>query len=211
MPDPAAPPAAARKATPKSASEPKAVRSKPTPVPNTTAPVPASGAPARVKKAAGKGVSAGIGAVRAAGSATTATATRAVGRGADAVRDTARAVGGVFVGEEPDSGDLSREPVAGFSLKIPFASASLRLPGPGAIAQVGPVTVKLPTGALYYGGLAALVVGGTLELPVAAGAALAGAVVARRWVGRPMPQISVYDSKPGQGPQERSNGSAPPG
>ena len=61
--------------------------------------------------------------------------------------------------------------------------------------------MTLPTGALYYGGLAALVVGGTLELPVAAGAALAGAVLGRRWLRGPVPKVSIYDTKSGAVPQ----------
>jgi hypothetical protein len=86
--------------------------------------------------------------------------------------------------------------VAGLTVKVPFASASVRLPGPGAVASVGPVRVTLPTGALYYGGLAALVVGGAMELPMAAGAALAGAVLGRRWLRGAVPEISVFDSAP---------------
>jgi len=82
------------------------------------------------------------------------------------------------------------------TMHVPFASATVRLPGPGAVARLGPVQVTMPTGALYYGGLAALVVGGTLELPLAAGAALAGAVLGRRWLRGAIPKISVFDSRP---------------
>jgi hypothetical protein len=86
------------------------------------------------------------------------------------------------------------------SVRLPFAAASVAVPGPGAVATVGPVTVTLPTGALYYGGLAALVAGGALEAPVAAGAAVAGIVLGRRWFKHPVPTVSVYDSKPGGPP-----------
>jgi hypothetical protein len=85
-------------------------------------------------------------------------------------------------------------------VKVPLAAAVVNLPAPGAVAKVGPVRVTLPTGALYYGGLAALAVAGTLELPIAAGAALAGAVLGRRWLADPLPRISVFDSEPGSGP-----------
>ncbi len=93
------------------------------------------------------------------------------------------------------------DPVAGPSVKVPLASASLRLPGPGAVVQLGPVQVTLPTGALYYGGLVALVVGGTLELPVAAGAAVAGAVLGRRWLRSTTPTVTAFDSAFGNGPE----------
>jgi hypothetical protein len=49
------------------------------------------------------------------------------------------------------------------------------------------------------------VIGGSLELPVAAGAALAGAVFGRRWLRRPVPQVSVYDATPGSAPQGSSS------
>jgi hypothetical protein len=93
-----------------------------------------------------------------------------------------------------------KEPVVGFTATLPFMSASLRLPGPGAVAAVGPVRVTLPTGALYYGGLAMLVASGALEVPAAVGAAVSGAVVGRRWLGSRRPGISVFDSAPGGAP-----------
>jgi hypothetical protein len=88
-------------------------------------------------------------------------------------------------------------------MRIPFASASMRVPGPGAVVSIGPVRVTLPTGALYYGGLAALAIGGPLEAPVAVGAALAGAVLGRRWLRGSIPRVSVCDAAPGSGPQNR--------
>jgi hypothetical protein len=68
---------------------------------------------------------------------------------------------------------------------------------------MGPVRVKLPTGALYYGGLVALAAGGAVELPLAAGLAVAGLVVRRRWPFRSWPTVTVYDSEPESAPQRR--------
>ncbi|PXX54861.1 hypothetical protein DFR70_1222 [Nocardia tenerifensis] len=63
--------------------------------------------------------------------------------------------------------------------KNPFLSASLGLPGPGADVHVGPVNLTLPTGYLYYGGLGALAVAGTLEWPVAVALGAGGLLVDR--------------------------------
>jgi hypothetical protein len=105
-------------------------------------------------------------------------------------------VTGSRTGASPAGGVL-KSPVVGFTAAVPFVSVSLRLPGPGAVAAVGPVRVTLPTGALYYGGLALLVAGGALEAPAAVGAVVGGAVVGRRWLGSRRPEISVFDSVPG--------------
>lgn len=53
------------------------------------------------------------------------------------------------------------------AIELPFFSASLTLPHPGANIRVGPVNMTLPTGYLYYGGLGALAIAGTLEWPLA--------------------------------------------
>ncbi|GAC1444833.1 MAG: hypothetical protein NVSMB55_22530 [Mycobacteriales bacterium] len=97
-----------------------------------------------------------------------------------------------------ESAPLPRQvpPAAGITMQVPFLSASLRIPAPGAVATVGPVQLTLPTGALYFGGLAALVVLGTVEAPVAAGAALVGAVLGRRWLRRLVPTVSMPGSTP---------------
>ena len=130
---------------------------------------------------------------------------RGVRVGVGAARGSARGVGRVFAVGEPAPVASDGEPVAGMTVKLPFVSGSLRLPGPGAVASVGPVRVTLPTGALYYGGLTALVIGGSLELPVAVGAALAGAVFGRRWLRGPVPEVSVYDATPESAPQSSSS------
>jgi hypothetical protein len=145
--------------------------------------------------------------VRTATTATTGWAGRAAHWGAGTTRDTARTVAGVFTGPATTTGAATREPAVDFTARIPFASASLRLPGPGAVATLGPVRVTLPAGALYYGGLATLVVGGALDLPVAAGAALAGVLFGRRRFGRAVPVISVVGATPGPAPQATNNGS----
>jgi hypothetical protein len=63
------------------------------------------------------------------------------------------------------------------SIKAPFVSASLTVPGPGAAVKVGPVSMTLPTGYLYYTGLGALAVAGTIEWPVAAALGAGGFLV----------------------------------
>lgn len=141
------------------------------------------------------GVSAGRRAAHTAESASRTAAAGAGHVGTNVSRGTARAAGNILGIGAPPPAD-SEHPVADVSIRLPFASAELRLPGPGAVASIGPVKVTLPTGALYYGGLAALVLGGALELPVAAGAAIAGAVIGRRWLRRPVPEISVEESHP---------------
>lgn len=163
-------------------------RRPPDPVPPPTARTRPAG---RAKQA-----SVGVAAAQSVAAAATGRAAHAATWGVGALRGSARAVGGALHGPVPDADRGGREPLAGVSVTVPFVSASLRLPGPGAVATVGPVRLTLPTGALYYGGLAALVVGGTLELPVAAGAALAGAVLGRRWLRRPVPGIDVFDAQP---------------
>ncbi|MEU7764778.1 hypothetical protein AB0B25_06610 [Nocardia sp. NPDC049190] len=65
------------------------------------------------------------------------------------------------------------------SIKLPFASASLTVPGPGAVVEVGPVSVTLPTNYLYYTGLGALAIAGTIEWPVAAALGAGGFLVSR--------------------------------
>ena len=141
-----------------------------------------------------------LGSARAAagsvGGAAKGASTRVTRAGVGAARNSAKGVGHLFAVGGSAPAAATAEPVAGMTVKLPFLSGSLQLPGPGAVASVGPVRVTLPTGALYYGGLAALVVGGSLELPVAAGAALAGAVFARRWLRRPVPHVSVFDATP---------------
>jgi hypothetical protein len=99
--------------------------------------------------------------------------------------------------------DAGGEDRLGAEFHLPLVSASLRLPRPGAVARVGPVRVKLPPGALYYGGLAMLAVGGAVELPVAAGLAAVGVVLSRGRVGRIRPSVSVCDTEPGAGPAGR--------
>lgn len=69
---------------------------------------------------------------------------------------------------------------------------------------MGPVQVTVPTGALYYGGLAALVVAGGLELPFAVGAALAGAVLGRRWLRGGAPKINAFDAQSTAGSPNRA-------
>lgn len=177
--------------------------------------------PAKTPKGAGQDeAGAGSAVTNSEGSSTlgrartaVAEAGRSAGRGAGTIGRTvadktvssgsgaARALGRAKARPE-ESGDLGT--VAGLSLRLPLASASIRLPGPGAVAKLGPVQVTLPTGALYYGGLVALVVGGTLELPIAAGAAVAGAVLGRRWLGRTTPTVTAFDSPPQSGPNGAS-------
>lgn len=158
------------------------------------------------KNAAGqpKQATVGVTAAKAAAAAATGGAAHAASWGVGALRGSARAVGGALHGPALDAPRGGREPLADVSVSVPFVSASLRLPGPGAVATVGPVRLTLPTGALYYGGLVALVVGGTLEFPVAAGAALAGAVLGRRWLRRPVPGIDVFDAEPEPSPRAGS-------
>lgn len=60
------------------------------------------------------------------------------------------------------------------AINLPFVSASLTIPGPGAKASVGPVSVTLPTGVLYYGGVGALAVAGAIEWPIALGLGASG-------------------------------------
>ncbi|GAC1607754.1 MAG: hypothetical protein NVS3B26_02110 [Mycobacteriales bacterium] len=172
-----------------------------------TAPGAATPAPSRpgLRAAATAGAAAGRSATRAAATGSARQVARAAGVTAGAARGAAQAIGAAAV--TPDESLTAPKSAAGLSVKVPFASASVRLPGPGAVASVGPVRVTLPTGALYYGGLVALVVGGTLELPVAAGAALAGAVLGRRWLRGSRPKISLFDSQPAAAtPAPRSDG-----
>jgi hypothetical protein len=147
----------------------------------------------------GKGVSASAAAARTVSSVAADGANRAVGLGAGVVRGSLSAVGNAIGGPQSDQ-SAERAGVAEGWIRIPFATASLRLPGPGAVVSVGPVRVTLPTGALYYGGLATLAIGGSIEAPAAVGAALAGAVLGRRWLRRPLPQLAVCDAAPGAGP-----------
>ncbi|MDG3010400.1 hypothetical protein G4X40_09590 [Rhodococcus sp. D2-41] len=65
------------------------------------------------------------------------------------------------------------------AIELPFLSASVTLPKPGANVRVGPVSMTLPTGYLYYGGLATLAVVGTLEWPIAIALGTGGLVVER--------------------------------
>jgi hypothetical protein len=62
---------------------------------------------------------------------------------------------------------------------MPFISASLTLPHPGANIRVGPVNMTLPTGYLYYGGLGALAIAGTLEWPLALTLGAGGLLIER--------------------------------
>ena len=158
------------------------------------------------KNAAGqpKQASADVTAAKSVVASATGGAAQVASWGVGALRGSARAVGGALHGPAPAADGGGREPLADMSVSVPFLSASLRLPGPGAVATIGPVRLTLPTGALYYGGLAALVVGGTLEFPVAAGAALAGAVLGRRWLRRPVPGIDVFDAQPEPSPRDGS-------
>jgi hypothetical protein len=74
------------------------------------------------------------------------------------------------------------------------------------VARVGPVRFNLPPGALYYAGVAALVAGGAVELPVAAGIALVGTLLGRGRLGGLRPSFSLFDSDPDPGrgsPAER--------
>jgi hypothetical protein len=118
-------------------------------------------------------------------------------------------VAGVFGGTEPEAAPGAREPAAAFSAKLPFASASLRLPGPGAVGTVGPVRVTLPTGALYYGGLGALVIAGALDPVVGVGAALAGVAFGRRLLRDPAPEVGPSGEPAPSTPRPKSNGAAP--
>ena len=132
---------------------------------------------------AGSTVSAGVAAVEAGAHLTSGAARRAaeVVEGAPAPRGPQRAPASVTV-------------------HLPFFNASVGLPGPGAVAKVGPVQVTLPTGFLYFGGLAVLAAAGTVELPVVVGVGVAGAVLGRRWLRRPAPQLSAFDAQPGSSP-----------
>lgn len=163
----------------------------------------------RVKGATADAARSAAGAAETVGRAAMDASSRGAGLGVGAARGSARVAGRALGFGEPAPEGAAGTPVAGLIVKIPFASASVRLPGPGAVATVGPVRVTLPTGALYYGGLAALAAGGALELPVAAGAALAGAVLGRRWLRGPTPEISVYDTEPGAGPHTSRPPAAP--
>ncbi len=167
----------------------------------------------RLGRAGIGGVAAGRKATRSAGGAAKSAAGAArsgAGRAAGAGIGAARGLGNAL-GDRGFSTDAASGPsVAGVTVKVPFASAALHLPGPGAVASLGPVRVTLPTGALYYGGLAALVVGGALELPVAASAAIVGAVIGRRWLRHPAPQISVFDAERDGGPAANAKGPASP-
>ncbi|HEX3828678.1 MAG TPA: hypothetical protein VHV82_15545 [Sporichthyaceae bacterium] len=104
------------------------------------------------------------------------------------------------------SGQPARTGRVEATLRAPLVSASIRLPGPGAVARVGPVRFTLPPGALYYAGVAALVAGGAVELPVAAGIALVGTLLGRGRLGGLRPSFSLFDSDPDPGrgsPAER--------
>lgn len=173
---------------------------KPTRVARPIASTPAAdqGA-ARRSKLGGVGVATaamGSGAARTAYKATKAGVSQVAGVGAAAARGTTRSAGTLFGALQIPAKGAGPEVLAGFTVKLPFASATLRLPGPGAVATVGPVRVTLPPGALYYGGLTALVMGGTMELPLAAGAVVTGVVLGRRWLQCTVPEISIFDSAP---------------
>ena len=191
---------------PASTKAPRAAKTSPTSA--TKVPAASKPAPSRagLRGAATAGAAAGRSATRAAATGSARQVARAAGVTAGAARGAAQALGAAAAA--PEESLAAPKSVAGLTVKIPFASASVRLPGPGAVASVGPVRVTLPTGALYYGGLVALVVGGTLELPVAAGAALAGAVLGRRWLRGTRPSISVFDSEPAATPGPLSDGPA---
>ncbi|TSE01497.1 hypothetical protein FOS14_02825 [Skermania sp. ID1734] len=75
--------------------------------------------------------------------------------------------------------DAPSEEKQSATIQVPFVSASITVPGPGAAVKVGPVAMTLPTGYLYYGGLGALALAGTIEWPVAATLAAGGFVVDR--------------------------------
>lgn len=155
-----------------------------------------------LRAAVGQRLDAGVSTVRSAASAAGDGIARAAGSAKDAVLETTRAVGRAVSTTDSATGAQAGGPVA-MTLRIPLAAGVVQLPSPGAVATVGPVRVTLPTGALYYGGLVALAFAGALELPVAAGAAVAGALVGRRWLADPLPRISVCDSEAGSGPVAR--------
>ena len=151
-----------------------------------TADTALQGARDRVRGAAVNGVALGMAAAKAA----TRAASQVTSAGADAVRSAQRAA-------EPSPAAAG---VAGVSVRIPFVSASVRLPAPGATAAVGPVTVTLPTGGMYYGGLAVLVVAGAVELPFALAAGAAGALLGRRWLRGLVPSVRIVDTRAGSSP-----------
>lgn len=76
-----------------------------------------------------------------------------------------------------DKPDTQRRPTA--ALELPFVSASVTLPRPGAAVRVGPVSMTVPTGYLYYGGLGILTVAGAIEWPIAVTFAAGGLLVER--------------------------------
>lgn len=155
----------------------------------------------RVRGAAVTGVAVGRAAASAALAATARAAAQVRGAAADAVDS---------VKTGPASApDAAAGGLAGVSIRVPFVSASVRLPAPGATAGVGPVTLTLPTGALYYGGLAVLAVAGAVELPVAVAAGVAGAVLGRRWLRGVVPTLSVVDAHTGSSPAAGSAAKKP--
>lgn len=177
------------------------------PQPSRTARARKAGAGGAASSSAGKGRSTRSAAAQSAGRSPTRSqsASRARGSSTTSARGSANGRVGrsasIAATSSPNAPSArsngGERSAASATLNIPFASASIRLPSPGAVANIGPVRVALPTGALYYGGLVALVVGGTLELPLAAGAAVAGAVLGRRWLRGAVPKVSVFDAQPG--------------
>lgn len=139
-----------------------------------------------------------LGLSRAVAGSTVRAGVAAVEAGAHLTSGAARRAAEVVEGAPAPRGP-QRAP-ASVTVHLPFFNASVGLPGPGAVAKVGPVQVTLPTGFLYFGGLALLAAAGTVELPVVVGVGVAGAVLGRRWLRRPAPQLSAFDAQPGRSP-----------
>jgi hypothetical protein len=162
--------------------------------------VPKTAVPQQHSDADGK-VARGVrGRVSDAGRTGAAGVRAAADLGTRTARGSVSAVGHRVPGRTPRA---QKTADAATASKLPLIAASLRLPAPGASINVGPVRATLPSGALYYGGLAAMLIAGTVELPVAAGAMVVGALWGRRWLVGLRPQLSVYDAAPGSAPAER--------
>lgn len=65
------------------------------------------------------------------------------------------------------------------TINLPYLSAEIAIPGPGIRVKAGPVNVAIPTRYLYYGGLGALTIAGTVDWPIAGALAATGLIISR--------------------------------
>ncbi|MBY8862266.1 hypothetical protein K7711_37745 [Nocardia sp. CA2R105] len=72
------------------------------------------------------------------------------------------------------------------TLNLPYLSAEVAIPGPGIKITAGPVNLAIPTRYLYYGGLGALTIAGTVEWPITGALAATGLIINR--IRKPAPE-----------------------